>query len=129
MKDRLNQYKSLPLLACLFVLFTFGCVNGERGVNGEPDLPDRVEVDLQVGVPDASGSPLTKASADDLKPLPGELIHSLAVFIVDASGKVEKKFQPDLNNDTNAQKGELTSWKSGSFKITGGFMRLRIGSH
>ena len=124
MKDRLNQYKSLPLLACLFVLLTFGCVNGERGVNGEPDLPDRVEVDLQVGVPDASGSPLTKASADDLKPLPGELIHSLAVFIVDASGKVEKKFQPDLNNDTNAQKGELTSWKSGSFKITGGAKRI-----
>ena len=58
MKDRLNQYKSLPLLACLFVLLTFGCVNGERGVNGEPDLPDRVEVDLQVGVPDASRVPM-----------------------------------------------------------------------
>lgn len=124
MKNRLNRYKNLPLLAGLFALIAFGCVSGERGGNGDPDLPEMVEVDLQVGVSDVSGSLQTKASAEDLEPLSGELIHSLVVFIVDASGKVEKKFQPDLDNDTNAQKGELTSWKSGSFKITGGAKRI-----
>ncbi|WP_298550073.1 hypothetical protein [uncultured Parabacteroides sp.] len=124
MKNRLNQYKRLPLLAGLFALIAFGCVSGEQGGNGDPDLPEMVEVDLQVGVSDVSGSLQTKASADDLKPLDGELIHSLVVFIVDASGKVEKKFQPDLKSDTKAQQGELTSWKSGSFKITGGAKRI-----
>ncbi|WP_456088362.1 hypothetical protein [Parabacteroides sp.] len=124
MKNRLNQYKRLPLLAGLFALIAFGCVSGERGGNGDPDLPEMVEVDLQVGVSDVSGSLQTKASADDLKPLDGELIHSLVVFIVDASGKVEKKFQPDLSNNTGAQAGNLENWKSGSFEVTRGVKRI-----
>ncbi len=122
MKGRLNQYKSLPLLASLLALIAFGCVGGERGGNGEPDLPDVVEVDLQVGVSDVSGSLQTKADAPAA--LTGEQIHSLVVFIVDVSGKVEKKFQPDLKNDSKAQNGELTSWKSGSFEITNGAKRI-----
>lgn len=116
MKNRLNQYKSLPLLASLFAFIAFGCVSGERG--GEPDLPEMVEADLQVGVSDASKSLQTKAA--DANALPGEQINSLVVFIVNASGKIEKKFQPNLAGDEQAQKGELTSWKSGSFEITGG---------
>lgn len=118
MKNRLNQYKSLPLLASLFAFIAFGCVSGERGAGGEPDLPEMVEADLQVGVSDASKSLQTKAA--DANALPGEQINSLVVFIVNASGKIEKKFQPNLAGDEQAQKGELTSWKSGSFEITGG---------
>ncbi|MCL3851710.1 MULTISPECIES: hypothetical protein [Parabacteroides] len=118
MKSRLNQYKNLPLLASLLALIAFGCVSGERGAGGEPDLPEMVEVDLQVGVSDASKSLQTKAA--DVNALPGEQINSLVVFIVNASGEIEKKFQPDLTGDEQAEKGELTSWKSGSFEITGG---------
>ncbi|WP_075557197.1 fimbrial protein [Parabacteroides timonensis] len=118
MKNRLNQYKSLPLLASLFAFIAFGCVSGERGAGGDPDLPDMLEVDLQVGISEASKSLQTKAA--DANALPGEQINSLVVFIVNASGKIEKKFQPDLTGDEEAKKGELTSWKSGSFEITGG---------
>ena len=118
MKNRLNQYKSLPLLASLFALIAFGCVSGERGAGGDPDLPDMLEVDLQVGISETSKSLQTKAA--DANALPGEQINSLVVFIVNASGKIEKKFQPDLTGDEEAKKGELTSWKSGSFEITGG---------
>ena len=63
MKSRLKQYKSLPLLAGLFALLAFGCVSGERGGNGEPDLPDMVEVDLSVGISNISQSLQTKADA------------------------------------------------------------------
>lgn len=122
MKSRLKQYKSLPLLAGLFALLAFGCVSGERGGNGEPDLPDMVEASLSVGISNISGSLQTKADAPAA--LPGEQIHSLVVFIVNTDGLVEKKFQPDLKNDSKAQNGELTSWKSGSFEITGGAKRI-----
>lgn len=122
MKSRLKQYKSLPLLAGLFALFAFGCVSGERGGNGEPDLPDMVEVDLSVGISNISGSLQTKADAPAA--LPGEQIHSLVVFIVNTDGKVEKKFLPNLSNDSQALKGELKSWKSGPFEITAGAKRI-----
>ncbi|MCD8135218.1 MAG: hypothetical protein LUH01_04385 [Parabacteroides gordonii] len=122
MKSRLKQYKSLPLLAGLFALLAFGCVSGERGGNGELDLPDMVEVDLSVGISNISQSLQTKADAPAA--LPGEQIHSLVVFIVNTDGKVEKKFQPNLSNDSKAQDGELTSWKSGPFEITGGAKRI-----
>lgn len=122
MKTRLNPYKSLPVLACLLAFLTFGCASGERGANGDPDLPDLVEVDLQVGVSDASGALQTKAS--DANALEGEQINSLVVFIVDASGKVEKKFQPDLTGDEQAKVGNLTNWSSGSFEITGGVKQI-----
>lgn len=72
MKSRLKQYKSLPLLAGLFALLAFGCVSGERGGNGEPDLPDMVEVDLSVGISNISQSLQTKADAPAA--LPGEQI-------------------------------------------------------
>ncbi len=124
MKTRLNPYKSLPVLACLLACLTFGCASGERGANGDPDLPEMVEVDLQVGVSDASGSLQTKASDDDLKPLTGEQINSLVVFIVNASDKIEKKFQPDLTGDEQAKEGELTNWSSGSFEITSGVKKI-----
>ena len=122
MKSRLKQYKSLPLLAGLFALLAFGCVSGERGGNGEPDLPDMVDVDLSVGISNISQSLQTKADAPAA--LPGEQIHSLVVFIVNTDSKVEKKFQPNLSNDSKAQDGELTSWKSGPFEITGGAKRI-----
>lgn len=122
MKSRLKQYKSLPLLAGLFALLAFGCVSGERGGNGEPDLPDMVEASLSVGISNISGSLQTKADAPAA--LPGEQIHSLVVFIVNTDGLVEKKFQPNLSNDSKAQDGELTSWKSGPFEITGGAKRI-----
>lgn len=122
MKNRFKQYKSLPLLTGLLALLAFGCVSGERGGNGEPDLPDMVEVDLSVGISNISQSLQTKADAPAA--LPGEQIHSLVVFIVNTDGKVEKKFQPNLSNDSKAQDGELTSWKSGPFEITGGAKRI-----
>lgn len=124
MKTRLNPYKSLPVLACLLACLTFGCASGERGANGDPDLPEMVEVDLQVGVSDASGALQTKASGDDLKPLTGEQINSLVVFIVNASDKIEKKFQPDLTGDEQAKAGNLTSCSSGSFEISGGVKNI-----
>ena len=124
MKTRLNPYKSLPVLACLLAFLTFGCASGERGANGDPDLPEMVEVELQVGVSDASGALQTKASDSDANVLKGEQINSLVVFIVDASGKVEKKFQPDLTEDVQAKNGELSSWSSGSFEISGGVKQI-----
>lgn len=121
MKSRLNPYKSLPLLACLFLLLAFGCTGSEQSGNGDPDLPEMVEVDLQVGVSDVSQPVQTKAEAPDA--LPGEQIHSLVVFIVDASGKVEKKFEPNLTG-TAADNGELEKWTSGSFDISAGPKRI-----
>ena len=120
MKTRLNPYKSLPVLACLLAFLTFGCVSGERGMNGEPDLPDLVETELHIGISDASLPAQTKAGEVDTDPLEGELIHSLVVFIVNTNGTIEKKFQPDLSSDAEAQAGNLTRWSSGTFQITGG---------
>lgn len=122
MKTRLNPYKSLPVLACLLACLTFGCASGERGANGDPDLPNLVETELHIGISDASGALQTKAS--DANALEGEQINSLVVFIVDASGKVEKKFQPDLTGDEQAKVGNLTNWSSGSFEITGGVKQI-----
>lgn len=123
MRNRLNPYKSLPLLACLFLLLAFGCTGSEQGGNGDPDLPEMVEVDLQVGVSDVSRSLQTKASNDDLKPLDGELIHSLVVFIVNESNIIEKKFLPE-DLDESAEKGNLTNWSSGTFTLTSGTKQI-----
>ena len=120
MKTRLNPYKSLPVLACLLACLTFGCASGERGANGDPDLPDLVETELHIGISDASLPAQTKAGEVNTDPLEGELIHSLVVFIVNTNGTIEKKFQPDLSSNTEAQAGNLTKWSSGTFQITGG---------
>lgn len=119
MSNRLNPYKSLYALF-LTAILAFSCVSGEKEA---PDLPEMVEVDLQVGISDPSRPVLTKAEAE-APALLGEQIHSLAVFIVNASGTIEKKFQPDLKNDEQAQKGELTSWTSGTFKLTKGAKKV-----
>lgn len=118
MSNRLNPYKSLYALF-LTALLAFSCVSGEKEA---PDLPEMVEVDLQVGVDDASQPVLTKAS--DTRALPGEQIHSLVVFIVNSSGTVEKKFEPNLTTNSDAQKGELESWKSGTFTLTKGVKQI-----
>lgn len=117
MKDNwLNRYKGLPALACLLLLLVAsGCAGGEGDTDG---VPCPVAVDLQVGISDASKAPLTKAAATDA--LPGEQIHSLVVFVVNASGTVEKKFRPDLSGDEKAQEGELTGWSTGMFSLTDG---------
>lgn len=119
MSNRLNPYKSLYALF-LTAILAFSCVSGEKEA---PDLPEMVEVDLQVGISDPSRPVLTKASDEDLKPLEGELIHSLVVFIVNSSGTVEKKFQPDLTG-TAADNGELEKWTSGIFKLTRGAKKV-----
>lgn len=117
MRNRLNPYKSLYALF-LTAILAFSCVSGEKEA---PDLPEMVEVDLQVGVSDVS-QPLQTKTEDPA--LSGEQIHSLVVFIVNASGTIEKKFQPDLKEDKLAQKGELTSWSSETFKLTRGAKRV-----
>ncbi len=40
----------------------------------------------------------------------GEYIRSLCVFIVDASGTIEKKITPDLTNNADAKEGNLKSY-------------------
>lgn len=117
MRNRLNPYKSLYALFFTAIL-AFSCVSGEKEA---PDLPEMVEVDLQVGVSDVSQPLQTKTEAPALS---GEQIHSLVVFIVDVSGKVEKKFEPNLTNNSDAQNGELKSWSSGSFDISAGPKRI-----
>lgn len=117
MSNRLNPYKSLYALF-LTAILAFSCVSGEKEA---PDLPEMVEVDLQVGVDDVSQPVQTKAS--DTRALPGEQIHSLVVFIVNSSGTVEKKFEPDLTG-TAADNGELEKWTSESFKLTRGTKRV-----
>lgn len=120
MKRRLIFYKK-QLVVCLFTILAFGCVSGEKG---DPDLPETVEVGLQVGISDVSQSPLMKASGKDKHALDGEQIHSLVVFIVNTSGTVEKKLLPDLSNDMKANTGELESWTSGTFTLTGGTKQI-----
>lgn len=119
MRNRLNPYKSLPLLACLFLLLAFGCTSSEQG-GSAPDLPEMVEVDLQIGVSDPSQPVLTKADGDKLA-LEGEQIHSLVVFIVNSSNIIEKKFLPKAEDlGELAKSGNLTNWTSGTFKLTRG---------
>lgn len=120
MKERLNYHNTL--WAVFFSVFlAFGCVSGEKG---SPDLPETVEVDLQVGISNASQSLQTKASKNDKDALDGEQINSLVVFIVNASNTVEKKFKPDLSTDPDAQTGELESWTSGTFTLTKGTKQI-----
>lgn len=114
MKDLANRYIFLPLFL-LTLLATSGCT-GEEGGGGLGDEP--VEVDLQVGASATIPSIQTKAA--DANALEGEQIHSLVVFIVDASGRIEKKLQPDLTADASAAKGNLESWASGRFRLTKG---------
>lgn len=131
MKGRLNPYRNLSAVVCLLAFLAFGCVSGEKGGSGDLDLPEMVEVDLQVGIADVAPSLQTKADEGeevekkDENALPGEQINSLAVLIVNNSTqKIEKKFLPDLTNDEKALKGELTSWSSEEFRLPKGTKRI-----
>lgn len=131
MKGRLNPYRNLSAVVCLLAFLAFGCVSGEKGGSGDLDLPEMVEVDLQVGIADVMSPLQTKADEgeevekEDDNALKGEQIHSLAVLIVNNSTqKIEKKFLPDLTNDKNALKGELTSWTSEEFRLPQGTKRI-----
>ena len=131
MKGRLNPYKNLSAVVCLLAFLAFGCVSGEKGSSGDLDLPEMVEVDLQVGIADVMSPLQTKADEgeeverEDKNALPGEQIHSLAVLIVNNSTrKIEKKFLPDLTNDEKAKEGELTSWTSEEFRLPQGTKRI-----
>lgn len=119
MRNRLNPYKSLYALF-LTAILAFSCVSGEKEA---PDLPEMVEVDLQVGVAEPTQPVLTKASDEDLKPLDGELIHSLVVFIVNSSNIIEKKFLPEDLGEL-AESGNLTTWLSGTFTLTSGTKQI-----
>ena len=61
MKGRLNPYRNLSAVVCLLAFLAFGCVSGEKGGSGDLDLPEIVEVDLQVGIADVAPSLQTKA--------------------------------------------------------------------
>lgn len=131
MKGRLNPYRNLSAVVCLLAFLAFSCVSGEKGGSGDLDFPEMVEVDLQVGIADVAPSLQTKADEGeevekkDENALPGEQIHSLAVLIVNNSTqKIEKKILPDLTNDENAKKGELTSWTSEEFELPQGTKRI-----
>lgn len=131
MKGRLNPYRNLSAVVCLLAFLAFGCVSGEKGGSGDLDLPEMVEVDLQVGIADVMSPLQTKADEGeevekkDENALPGEQIHSLAVLIVNNSTqKIEKKFLPDLTNDEKAKEGELTSWTSEEFRLPKGTKRI-----
>lgn len=131
MKGRLNPYRNLSAVVCLLAFLAFGCVSGEKGGSGDLDLPEIVEVDLQVGIADVAPSLQTKADEGeevekkDENALDGEQIHSLAVLIVNNSTqKIEKKFLPDLTNDEMAKEGELTSWSSEEFRLPKGTKRI-----
>ncbi len=131
MKGRLNPYRNLSAVVCLLAFLAFGCVSGEKGGSGDLDLPEIVEVDLQVGIADVAPSLQTKADEgeeverEDKNALPGEQIHSLVVLIVNNSTqKIEKKFLPDLTNDEKAKEGELTSWSSEEFRLPKGTKRI-----
>lgn len=131
MKGRLNPYRNLSAVVCLLAFLAFGCVSGEKGGSGDLDLPEMVEVDLQVGIADVMSPLQTKADEgeeverEDKNALPGEQIHSLAVLIVNNSTqKIEEKILPDLTNDEKAKKGELTSWTSGKFQLPQGTKRI-----
>lgn len=133
MKGRLNPYRNLSAVVCLLAFLAFGCVSGEKGGSGDLDLPEMVEVDLQVGIADVAPSLQTKADEgeeverEDKNALPGEQIHSLAVLIVNNSTqKIEKKFLPDLTNDEKAKKGELTSWTSDEFQLPKGTKQIYV---
>ena len=56
MKGRLNPYRNLSAVVCLLAFLAFGCVSGEKGGSGDLDLPEIVEVDLQVGIADVAPS-------------------------------------------------------------------------
>lgn len=131
MKGRLNPYRNLSAVVCLLAFLAFGCVSGEKGGSGDLDLPEMVEVDLQVGIADVMSPLQTKADEGeevekkDENALDGEQIHSLAVLIVNNSTqKIEKKFLPDLTNDEKAKEGELTSWTSEEFRLPQGTKRI-----
>lgn len=131
MKGRLNPYRNLSAVVCLLAFLAFGCVSGEKGGFGDLDLPEMVEVDLQVGIADVAPSLQTKADGgeeverEDKNALRGEQIHSLVVLIVNNSTqKIEKKFLPDLTNDEMAKEGELTSWSSEEFRLPKGTKRI-----
>ena len=131
MKGRLNPYRNLSAVVCLLAFLAFGCVSGEKGGSGDLDLPEMVEVDLQVGIADVMSPLQTKADEGeevekkDENALKGEQINSLAVLIVNNSTqKIEKKFLPDLTNDEKAKEGELTSWSSEEFRLPKGTKRI-----
>lgn len=131
MKGRLNPYRNLSAVVCLLAFLAFGCVSGEKGGSGDLDLPEMVEVDLQVGIADVMSPLQTKADEGeevekkDENALLGEQIHSLAVLIVNNSTqKIEKKILPDLTNDKEANIGELTSWSSEEFELPQGTKRI-----
>lgn len=73
----------------------------------------------------AEGSLATKAYADDENAYEHEFMNELCVFVVDADGKIEKKFLSSgtTNNRTftgNPEAGNAYEWRSGDFELPTG---------
>ena len=103
------------LVCCLL----FGCL---AACSDSEEIPPVVpegelcELSIQIG---ASGTTETRYG-DDKNAREGEYINSLCVFVVNENDVIEAKWQPDLMEDENAQKGNLQEWRSTVVEIPEG---------
>ena len=117
MNVSLRHLFRLRLLPLLCLLAFAACTQDDA-------VPDDAPVEVRLAV-----------SADREETLPArqttveeghehEYMHELCVFIVDASGTIERSLLPDLSGDADAQAGNLQRWTSYPIQLTQGAKTL-----
>ncbi|MCD8208623.1 MAG: hypothetical protein LUD72_11850 [Bacteroidales bacterium] len=102
----MNLKLIFPLVSLAFALGLVSCSDYCRPSEcGETSV--RLKISSGTG-----GIGVTRAFNGDDYALEGEFINTLCVFLADADGQIEAKFQPDLSDDESAKLGNLASWNS-----------------
>lgn len=104
----------MPIGWLLGLLFLAACSSEDEWLPEDGDEMAHVSLTIDTGA-----GLLTKVG-DDPNAKEGEFIHSLCILIVNQEGEIEQKLLPNLTDNEAAQKGNLSSWTSGTFDITVG---------
>ena len=108
----------MPIGWLLGLLFLAACSSEDEWLPEDGDEMAHVSLIIDTGA-----GILTKVG-DDPNAKEGEFIHSLCILIVNQEGEIEQKLLPNLTDNEDAKKGDLSSWTSGTFDITVGEKRI-----
>ena len=106
-----NAVRFLTLLCALALA---ACTQDDDAVGGAP-----VEVRLAVTADHEETLPVRQTTGEEAGD-EHEYMHELCVFIVDGTGTIEHRLQPDLSGDADAQAGNLQQWTSYPILLTPG---------
>lgn len=113
MNVSLRHLFRLRLLPLLCLLAFAACTQDDA-------VPDDAPVEVRLAVSADREETLPARQTTDEEGHEHEYMHELCVFIVDASGIIERSLLPDLSGDADAQAGNLQRWTSYPILLTPG---------